>query len=226
MLDPVQQGTNGGRVTLLRLDDEPQHPRVARPEAPVLRQRGGFSYPALLTVPSFAALRRHFCFSKARHWSDTCSNPVERRAEGRVVLNNLSEQIRECLEHAEDCACKAAAQPDGSRMKQDYLDLEKKWRSLARSFQLGERLTDFTSYTNGNASAPIIPFLRGQAFDPDTIETMGQAFVTTCETLGLSEHDALTQIVAQKIIELAQRGLKNSTALHLAAIKEFKSDPH
>jgi len=35
----------------------------------------------------------------------------------------------------------------------------------------------------------------------------------------------MTQLVAEKIIELAQRGLKNPTELHLAAIKEFKSDP-
>jgi hypothetical protein len=37
--------------------------------------------------------------------------------------------------------------------------------------------------------------------------------------------DAMTQLVAEKIIELAKHGLKNSTALHLAAIKEFNSDP-
>ncbi len=97
---------------------------------------------------------------------------------------------------------------------------------VGQSFQLGDRLTDFTNYTKRNASASIVPFLRGQAFDPDAIEIMGKAFVTTCETLGLSEHDALAQIVAQKIIELAQRGLRNSTALQLAAIKEFRSDPH
>jgi hypothetical protein len=73
---------------------------------------------------------------------------------------------------------------------------------------------------------PITPFLHGQAFDPETVEAMGKAFVSTCEALGLSDRDdAMTQLVAQKIIELAQRGLKNPTALQLAAIKEFKSDP-
>ena len=35
----------------------------------------------------------------------------------------------------------------------------------------------------------------------------------------------MTQLVAEKIVELAQRGLKNPPELHLAAIKEFKSDP-
>jgi len=45
----------------------------------------------------------------------------------------------------------------------------------------------------------------------------------TCEVLGLSHRDdATTQLVAEKIIELAN-GLKNSTALHLAA--NFKADP-
>ena len=48
----------------------------------------------------------------------------------------------------------------------------------------------------------------------------------TCEVLGLSHRDdATTQLVAEKIIELAKGGLKNSTALHLAAIKNFKADP-
>ena len=31
---------------------------------------------------------------------------------GRVMLHNLNEQIRECLQHAEDCALKSAAQTD------------------------------------------------------------------------------------------------------------------
>ena len=37
--------------------------------------------------------------------------------------------------------------------------------------------------------------------------------------------DDMAKLVAEKIIELAQRGFKNPTALHLAAIKEFKSNP-
>ena len=73
---------------------------------------------------------------------------------------------------------------------------------------------------------PITPFLRNQAFDPETIEVMGKAFVVTCEALGLSDRDdAMTRLVAEKVIQLAQRGLKNPTELHLAAIKEFRSAP-
>jgi chemotaxis regulatin CheY-phosphate phosphatase CheZ len=48
------------------------------------------------------------------------------------VLNNLNEQIRECLQQVEDCARKAAAQLDGSLLRQDFLEMEKRWLLLAR----------------------------------------------------------------------------------------------
>ena len=58
------------------------------------------------------------------------------------MLSNRSEHVRECLEHADDCARLAAAQTD-TRMKQDFLDLERRWLSLARSYEFTERLSDF-----------------------------------------------------------------------------------
>jgi hypothetical protein len=147
------------------------------------------------------------------------------------VLNNLSEQIRECLEHAEDCACQAAAQTD-PKLKQDFLDMERRWLALAQSYDFTQRLGDFSDeakrradnlYSDGQRAARIAP---SQAFDPETAQAMANALVMTCEALGLSNRDdAMTQLVAEKIIELAKRGLKDSTALHLAAIKEFTSDP-
>ena len=59
------------------------------------------------------------------------------------MLNNLSEQIRECLQHAENCARKAAAQTD-SKIREDFLELERRWLFLARSYELTERLGDFS----------------------------------------------------------------------------------
>jgi hypothetical protein len=59
------------------------------------------------------------------------------------VLNNLSEQVRACYRHAEDCAQKAAAQSD-PKLKQDFLDLEKRWLFLARSYEFTERLSGFS----------------------------------------------------------------------------------
>ena len=64
--------------------------------------------------------------------------------------NNLSEQIRECLEHAEECARKAGAQTD-PKIKADFLDLERRWLLLARSYEFTERLTDFSDETRRNA---------------------------------------------------------------------------
>jgi hypothetical protein len=53
---------------------------------------------------------------------------------------------------------------------------------------------------------PITPFLSDHAFDPKTVEAMEEAFATTCDALGLSDRaDAMTQIIAEKIIELATR---------------------
>jgi hypothetical protein len=72
------------------------------------------------------------------------------------------------------------------------------------------------------ACVPITPYLRGQAFDPATIEAMEKAFVTTCEALGLGDRTShMNEIVARKIIELAQRGLRDPTALYFAAMREL-----
>ncbi len=62
------------------------------------------------------------------------------------MLNYLSEQIRECLRHAEDCARQAAAQTDPTA-KQDFLDLEKSRLFLARSYEFTERINDFSGET-------------------------------------------------------------------------------
>jgi hypothetical protein len=58
------------------------------------------------------------------------------------MLNNLSEQVRECLEHAQDCA-RVAAEQTCAKRKEEFLDLERRWLSLARSHEFTERLDDF-----------------------------------------------------------------------------------
>jgi hypothetical protein len=68
------------------------------------------------------------------------------RARDRVVLNNLSEEIRKCLRHAEDCARKAAAQTD-PELKQDFLALERRWLFLARSYDFTRQVIDLSGET-------------------------------------------------------------------------------
>ena len=74
---------------------------------------------------------------------------------------------------------------------------------------------------------PITPFLKGQAFDPELVEAMGAAFSKSCDALGLTDRtDPITALVAEKIVELAQRGLRNPTAIRMLAMRELKSDPN
>lgn len=73
---------------------------------------------------------------------------------------------------------------------------------------------------------PITPFLRDQAFDPETIEAMSEAFAPAREILGLKDReDPLTALVARRIIELAQRGVRTKAGLCSEAVKKFTANP-
>jgi hypothetical protein len=54
---------------------------------------------------------------------------------------------------------------------------------------------------------PITPFLGGHKFDPETKRVMGVAFEMTRAALRLADRDdPATEMVARKIIELANAG--------------------
>ena len=70
------------------------------------------------------------------------------------------------------------------------------------------------------ASMPITPFLAGQAFEPETIETMSAVFVAACEALHLKVgDDPQTRFVAEKVINLAQRGIRDPEKLRTMTLK-------
>jgi hypothetical protein len=70
---------------------------------------------------------------------------------------------------------------------------------------------------------PIRPFLAGQAFEPERIQQMSLALESVCRKLGLSlGDDSSTRLVASKIIELAQRGVRDAPTLSAMTLKEFK----
>ncbi len=58
------------------------------------------------------------------------------------MLTNLSEKVRYCLQHAEECGRRAKIEPDPA-LARDLLEMERGWLVLARSFQFGESLEDF-----------------------------------------------------------------------------------
>jgi hypothetical protein len=55
------------------------------------------------------------------------------------MLLNETAQVRECVWHAEECARQAKAQTN-PKFQQDFLDLERRWLRLARSYEFSERL--------------------------------------------------------------------------------------
>jgi hypothetical protein len=69
---------------------------------------------------------------------------------------------------------------------------------------------------------PITPFLAGQAFDPEAIENMSAGFVAACDALRLKVgDDPATRFVAEKVIEFAQRGIRDPNMLCKLTLKEI-----
>jgi hypothetical protein len=72
---------------------------------------------------------------------------------------------------------------------------------------------------------PIRPFLSGQAFDPETIMQMSAALESVCEKLKLRMvDDPATRLIAEKIIEIAQRGVRDAPTLSAMTLEEFKHE--
>jgi hypothetical protein len=72
---------------------------------------------------------------------------------------------------------------------------------------------------------PITPYLAHQAFEPEVIETMSAAFVAACDALHLKVgDDPETRFVAEKVIELTQRGISDPDELRTMTLKEFGLD--
>jgi hypothetical protein len=67
---------------------------------------------------------------------------------------------------------------------------------------------------------PIRPFLDGEFFDPELIDTMSHALADACTTLGLKDkEDAAVRLIATRIIKEARAGVHDPALLKAAAIK-------
>lgn len=68
---------------------------------------------------------------------------------------------------------------------------------------------------------------KNRAFEPEAIAVMTDAYAEVCRTLGLGEHQSDdTQAVARKVIEYAQRGVRDQKRLRdrvLAALNRAGS---
>ena len=76
---------------------------------------------------------------------------------------------------------------------------------------------------------PITLFLAGQAFELEEIESMSAAFVAACDAPQLKVgKDPATRFVAEKVkvIELAQRGIRDPDVLRTMTLREFGRCKH
>ena len=72
---------------------------------------------------------------------------------------------------------------------------------------------------------PIRPFLEGQAFDPETIRIMSEALESVCQRMGLHVvDDDATRLMAAKIIQLAEWGIRDAPTLRDTTLREFRPD--
>ena len=69
---------------------------------------------------------------------------------------------------------------------------------------------------------PITPYLAHHAFEPEIIATMSAAFVAACDALYLKiGADPAARFVAEKVIGLAQRGIRDPDVLRKMTLEEF-----
>ena len=64
---------------------------------------------------------------------------------------------------------------------------------------------------------------KNEAFEPEAISTMTRAYADVCRTLGVSERDGpVTNIVAKKVIEFAQRGARDPIRLRDCVLEALR----
>jgi hypothetical protein len=147
------------------------------------------------------------------------------------MLTSLNAQIRHCQQRANECARKAHdAGTDDARNW--FLALERDWLALARRYTVDDRDAtrrrlnrwrgSGTSSDNAAGRAEtILPFLIGKYFSPETVAQLSNAFERACAALMVSTSDPKAELIARKIIELAQRGLRDDTQLFCTAVLEL-----
>lgn len=59
------------------------------------------------------------------------------------MLQNLSEEIRECFRRAEECKQLSKTALSTSAIE-EYLEMEHRWLTLAHSYEFADRLSRFT----------------------------------------------------------------------------------
>ncbi len=74
---------------------------------------------------------------------------------------------------------------------------------------------------------PIFPIFSDQAFEPERLKGLSQAYEDVCTALGLNSltDDPATRAVAEQIIELSQRGVSDIVTLTDMTLRAFNVKP-
>lgn len=63
-----------------------------------------------------------------------------------------------------------------------------------------------------------------QAFEPEDLKNMSQAYEAVCEALELKvKKDMITETVAERIIEFAERGVRDTASLTAMTLQAFNA---
>jgi len=75
-------------------------------------------------------------------------------------------------------------------------------------------------------AVPIYRLLQNEPFEPEHVALMGNVFEDVLHTLGLIDReDAITRLVAMKVIELAQTGERDPARLKQLTLEAFEGRP-
>ncbi len=138
--------------------------------------------------------------------------------------------------YADECL-RLAREAKDKAQQQALLEMATAWTQVAAleddKLPAAPKVQTKSGFRNSRSSpstdgvvATITPFLTGQAFGPKIIRSMSAAFVGACESLHLEVgDDQTTRMVAKKIIELAQRGIRDPETLRRMTLEEFHPSP-
>jgi hypothetical protein len=147
------------------------------------------------------------------------------------MFTSPSEQIQHFHQRAIECAEKALS-ARSEEARSEFLALGRTWLALAHRYELSDRRDakqrlnrwrglEARSRTARGLGETVVPFLTGKTFRPETIAELSNAFERACLALMVLPGDPRSEQIARKLIELAQRGLRDSTQLFCTAIEEL-----
>lgn len=67
--------------------------------------------------------------------------------------------------------------------------------------------------------ARVIPLFKNDSFDPDVTQAMAQAYEQACQQLNGSANDLVKEVIAKRIIHLAQTGVRDPIMLRERALE-------